>query len=234
MGRPQGRPVSAMNIFNTFFNWSVMVQALPLLLTGLVLTIELGVVSIVLGLVAGLGVALVRLYAPRWLSLLSIAYIDLFRAIPLLVLLIVIYYALPFVGIRLSPFVAATAAISMVSCAYTAEIFRAGIEAIPRGQFEASQALGLGYFTMMRDVILPQAFRIVIPPITNNCVNVMKDTALASVVAMAELLKQATQTQALYANPSPLIGAAAIYILLLWPLVRMVGRLERRAQAARR
>lgn len=223
-----------MNIFNTFFNWSVMVQALPLLLTGLVLTIELGVVSIVLGLIGGLAVALVRLYAPRWLSLLSMAYIDLFRAIPLLVLLIVIYYALPFVGIRLSPFLAATTAISMVSCAYTAEIFRAGIEAIPRGQFEASQALGLGYFTMMRDVILPQAFRIVIPPITNNCVNVMKDTALASVVAMAELLKQATQTQALYANPSPLIGAAAIYILLLWPLVRMVGRLERRAQAARR
>lgn len=223
-----------MNIFNTFFNWSVMVQALPLLLTGLVLTIELGVVSIILGLIGGLAVALVRLYAPRWLSLLSIAYIDLFRAIPLLVLLIVIYYALPFVGIRLSPFLAATTAISMVSCAYTAEIFRAGIEAIPRGQFEASQALGLGYVTMMRDVILPQAFRIVIPPITNNCVNVMKDTALASVVAMAELLKQATQTQALYANPSPLIGAAAIYILLLWPLVRMVGRLERRAQAARR
>lgn len=223
-----------MNIFNTFFNWGVMVQALPMLMIGLVLTIELGVVSIVLGLVAGLGIALVRLYAPRWLSLLSIAYIDLFRAIPLLVLLIVIYYALPFVGIRLSPFLAATTAISMVSCAYTAEIFRAGIEAIPRGQFEASQALGLDYFTMMRDVILPQAFRIVIPPITNNCVNVMKDTALASVVAMAELLKQATQTQALYANPSPLIGAAAIYVLLLWPLVRMVGRLERRAQAARR
>lgn len=223
-----------MNIFNTFFNWGVMVQALPMLMIGLVLTIELGVVSIVLGLVAGLGIALVRLYAPRWLSLLSIAYIDLFRAIPLLVLLIVIYYALPFVGIRLSPFLAATTAISMVSCAYTAEIFRAGIEAIPRGQFEASQALGLDYFTMMRDVILPQAFRVVIPPITNNCVNVMKDTALASVVAMAELLKQATQTQALYANPSPLIGAAAIYVLLLWPLVRMVGRLERRAQAARR
>jgi polar amino acid transport system permease protein len=84
-----------------------------------------------------------------------------------------------------------------VSSAYTAEIFRAGIEAIPHGQFEASQALGLSYRHMMVDVILPQAIKIVIPPLTNNCINVMKDTALASVVAMPDLLKQATQAQAL-------------------------------------
>ena len=118
-------------------------------------------------------------------------------------------------------------ALTLVSGAYTAEIFRAGIEAIPAGQFEASQALGLRYRHMMVDVILPQAIRIVIPPLTNNCINVMKDTALASVVAMPDLLKQATQAQALEANPTPLIVAALIYIAILWPLVYLVGRLEK-------
>ncbi|HVG46705.1 MAG TPA: ABC transporter permease subunit, partial [Rubellimicrobium sp.] len=125
-------------------------------------------------------------------------------------------------------FMSSVVALSLVSAAYTAEIFRAGIEAIPKGQFEASGALGLSPRHMMVDVILPHAIRIVIPPLTNNCINVLKDTALASVVAMPDLLKQATQAQAVAANPSPLIGAAIIYIALLWPLVSMVSRLERR------
>jgi polar amino acid transport system permease protein len=156
------------------------------------------------------------------------------RSIPLLVLLIIIYYALPFVGIRLSPFMSAVSALSLVSAAYTAEIFRAGIEAVPKGQFEASSALGLNYRYMMFDVILPQAVRIVIPPLTNNCINVMKDTALASVVAMPDLLKQATQAQALSANPSPLIGAAIIYVAILWPMVAAVSKLEQRYAKADR
>lgn len=217
-----------MNLIDTFFNIEVLQRTWPLLLAGLWVTLKLGVVSILAGLVLGLALALVRLYAPFGFSLAAKLYIDVFRSIPLLVLLIVVYYALPFVGIRFTSFVSAVVALTLVSGAYTAEIFRAGIEAIPRGQFEASQALGLSYPTMMIDVILPQAIRIVIPPLTNNCINVMKDTALASVVAMPDLLKQATQAQALAANPSPLIGAAIIYVAFLWPLVTFVSRLERR------
>jgi polar amino acid transport system permease protein len=205
-----------------------------MLLWGLWVTIKIGVVSILLGLALGLLLALARLYAPRMFQTLARIYIDIMRSIPILVLLIIIYYALPFLGVRLSPFMSAVAALSLVSGAYTAEIFRAGIEAIPRGQFEASGALGLSPRHMMTDVILPQAIRIVIPPLTNNCINVMKDTALASVVAMPDLLKQATQAQAVAANPSPLIGAAIIYIALLWPLVGMVSRLERRFSRADR
>ena len=186
----------------------------------------LGIVSVVAGLGLGLVIALTRLYAVRPARVVARIYIDLFRSIPLLVLLIVIYYALPFVGIRLTPFMSAACALTLVSAAYTAEIYRAGIEAIPKGQFEASQALGLSYRHMMADVILPQAIKIVIPPLTNNCINVIKDTALASVVAMPDLLKQATQAQALEANPTPLIVAALMYIALLWPLVLLVGRLE--------
>jgi polar amino acid transport system permease protein len=223
-----------MSIFQTFLNWNVFVETLPLLLSGLWITIGLGLTAIVLGLGGGLMLALLRLYAPPPIKALAIAYIDVFRAIPLLVLLIVIYYALPFVGIRLSPFASATTALSLVSAAYSAEILRAGIEGVPRGQFEAARALGLGPVRQMTDVILPQAVKLVIPPITSNAINVMKDTALASVVAMPDLLKQATQAQALAANPTPLIGAAVIYLVLLLPFVRLVGfaetRLARRAR----
>jgi len=217
----------------TFFNWDVLVSSFPLLLSGLRVTLLLGAFSIVAGLVLGLVIALVRIYALRPASIAAKIYIDIFRSIPILVLLIVIYYALPFVGLRLSPFMSAATALTLVSGAYTAEIFRAGIEAIPKGQFEASQALGLSYRHMMSDIILPQAIRIVIPPLTNNCVNVVKDTALASVVAMPDLLKQATQAQALEANPTPLIVAALIYIAILWPLVVLVGRMEKRYRSER-
>jgi polar amino acid transport system permease protein len=199
-----------------------------MLLLGLTTTLKLGLVSIVLGLFFGLLLALTRLYAPAIARVIAKVYIDVFRSIPLLVLLIVIFYALPFVGISLSPFTAAATALVIVSSAYTAEIFRSGIEAIPKGQFEASQALGLGFKHMMKDVILPQATKIVIPPLTNNSINVIKDTALASVVAMPDLLKQATQAQAIAANPTPLIAAAGIYLIVLLPLVLAVSHLENR------
>jgi polar amino acid transport system permease protein len=216
-----------MNIFDTFLNWRVFIDTLPLILSGLTTTLLLGAVSIVAGFCLGLVLALVRLYAAqpgRWLA---IAYIDFFRAIPILVLLIVVYYALPFAGLRLSAFTAASTAISMVAAAYSAEIFRAGIEAVPQGQFEAARALGLHPWLVMSKVVLPQAMRIVVPPMTSNAINVLKDTALASVVAMPDLLKQATQAQALAANPTPLIAAAGIYVLILLPLVRLVGHLEK-------
>ena len=119
--------------------------------------LTLGVTAIVIGFVSGLALALVRLYAPAPFRQLAIAYIDVLRSIPLLVLLIVIYYALPFVGLRLSPFSAAASALSLVSAAYSAEIIRAGIEAVPKGQFEAAHAIGLSAWRLMVDVILPQA-----------------------------------------------------------------------------
>jgi polar amino acid transport system permease protein len=221
-----------MDLIDTFFNASVFWAALPQLLEGLGTTVLLGAVSIFAGLASGLALALVRIFGSTPLRAAARVYTDVFRSIPLLVLLVLVYYALPFVGLRLSSFAAAAMALSMVSCAYTAEIFRAGIEALPKGQFEAAQAIGLGFVDTLRDVILPQALRIVTPPLTGNCINVLKDTALASVVAMPDLLKQATQAQALAANPTPLIGAAVLYLALLLPLVRWVGHYEMRHRAA--
>lgn len=223
-----------MTLLDTFFNLAVLQRVLPQLLKGLAITVQIGATSIMLGLAGGLVLALARMYGATPVRVLARLYIDVLRSLPLLVLLILIYYALPFVGLRLSPFWASVSALSLVSTAYVAEIMRSGIEALPKGQFEASDALGLSWLQKMRDVILPQAVRIVIPPLTNNCINVVKDTALASVVAMPDLLKQATQAQALTANPSPLVGAALAYLALLWPMVAGVSLLERRMARGRR
>ena len=220
-----------MTLLDTFFNTEVMVSALPALMRGFINTLLLGLLSIGIGIPAGLLISLLRLYAPKPVRWLAIGYIDIFRAMPVLVVLILIYYALPFVGIRLSSWVSATMAFAFIMSAYSAEVFRSGIESIPKGQFEASQALGLPFLLTLRKVILPQAVRLVIPPTTSNCVSMFKDTSLASVVALPELLKEANNAQALYANPSPLIGAALVYVVFLWPMVRLVGLLERRLKA---
>lgn len=221
-----------MDVVDVFFNWDILVRSVPILLRGLGNTLALGATVIVLGSALGLGVCLVRLYAWRPLRLLAVLYIDVVRAMPVLVLLILIYYALPFLGIVLPAFQAAAAALSIAMGAYTAEVARSGIQAVPRGQFEAATALGLGFWPTMRQVVLPQALRLVTPPHVSNCVSVIKDTALASVVAMTDLLKQATDAQALFANPTPLVGAALIYVAILWPLVRLTAWLEARALRA--
>ncbi|GGK21784.1 amino acid ABC transporter permease [Salinarimonas ramus] len=219
-----------MDLIETFFNADVLVRALPLLTTGLITTLQLGVTSIAAGSIVGLVLALLRLYAPRPLSIAAVVVIDVFRAVPVLVLLILIYYALPFLGIRLSSFVSAWFALSLVFGAFTAEVLRSGIEAIPKGQFEAAAAMGLSFPQTIRLVILPQATKIAIPPQTSNCISLLKDTSLASVVAMPDLLKQATDAQAFFGNPTPLIGAALVYLAILWPLVRLVGVLEERSK----
>ncbi|MGK9051694.1 amino acid ABC transporter permease [Neorhizobium sp. CSC1952] len=217
-----------MTLLETFFNLEVLGLSFFPLLRGLVNTFLLGIAGIGFGIPCGLVIGLLRLYAPKPVRYLMVLYIDIFRAAPMLVVLIMIYYALPFVGIRLSSWTSAGLAFSIVMAAYSAEVFRSGIESIPKGQFEAASALGLPFLVTLRKVVLPQAIRIVIPPMTNNCVSMFKDTSLASTVALPELLKEATDAQALHANPTPLIGAALIYIAFLWPMVRLVSLLEKK------
>ena len=221
-----------MTFTDTFLNAGVFLRVLPLLLAGLWVTVKLAALAILLGVPGGLLVAVLRLYAPAPVRWLATGFTDVFRALPMLILLIVLYYALPFAGVRLSSMVAAVLALSVVMAAFSAEVFRAGIQAIPHGQVEAARALGLHFLAILRHVVLPQAVRTVIPPLTGNCVGIVKETSLASVVALPELLKQGNDAQALTANPTPLIGVAAIYLLLLWPLVRLLARLENRSARA--
>ncbi|MCC5778902.1 amino acid ABC transporter permease [Nitratireductor sp. B36] len=219
---------------DTFLNAEVFIRIFPMLLKGVWNTILLALTTITLGGLAGVLICLARLYGPRPLRLLAVLHVDVFRALPILVVLVLIYYALPFVGIRLNAFTSATLALGLVFSAFTAEVFRAGIQSIPEGQTEAAKALGMPFWAIIYKIILPQAFRVAIPPHTSNSVAIAKDTSLASVVAMPDLLKQATDAQALTANPTPLIAAAVMYLIVLWPAVRLVSYLEERFRTVRR
>ena len=217
-----------MSFVDTFLNWDVMMRVWPMLSRGIGNTVALALTTIICGSLAGVAVCLARLYGPKPVRFLAIAFIDVFRAIPILVLLVLVYYALPFAGIRLNSFTAAVVALGLVFAAFTAEVFRAGIQAIPVGQLEAARSLGMHFPATIWKIILPQALKIAIPPHTSNAVAIAKDTSLASVVAMPDLLKEATDAQALTANPSPLIAAAILYLIVLVPAVRLATFLERR------
>jgi polar amino acid transport system permease protein len=157
--------------------------------------------------------------------------VDLFRALPPLVLLVFIYAGLPFAGIDISAFGAVAIGFFLNTSSYYGEIFRAGIESIPRGQMEAARSTGLSKTQAMLWVILPQAARNVLPDLVSNTLEVVKLTSIASVVALPELLYQARQAQSVTYNPSPIVAAAAVYFILLWPVVRLLSRLEHRAVA---
>lgn len=221
-----------MELFlENFFNVETIILFFPLLLKGLGLTILLVVVCIPLGVAVGLLVAVLYSLHYRPLQVLLIIYVDFIRAFPPLVLLIVIFYALPFLGLRLVDFTAVVLALTLNSSGYYGEIFRAGIESIPKGQSEAARSTGLNIVQTMAYVILPQAVKNVIPPLTTNTLEVIKATSVASVVALPELLRTAQLAQGYVYNPTPLTIAALIYLVLLWPLVRLVSRFEKRMLA---
>lgn len=210
-----------------FLNVDTMIQFYPLIFKGLLMTVALVLVCIPLGMLVGMLVAVLYTFHVRWLNRLLIFYVDFIRAFPPLVLLILIYYGLPFLGVELNDFFAVVLALMLNSSGYYGEIFRAGIASIPKGQTEAARSTGLNAVQTMVYVVLPQAIRNVVPPLTTNTLEVIKATAVASVVALPELLRTAQLAQGYVYNPTPLVMAAAIYLVLLWPLVRLVSRFEK-------
>lgn len=189
-----------------------------------------------LGIALGLFVAVFAISRRRWVRIPAAAYVDLFRGTPLLMQLTVIYLALPFVGIQLSAFAAGVTGLSLNSAAYVAEIFRAGIQSVERGQMEAARSLGLPYRSAMRYVIVPQAVRRVIPPLMNEFVALLKDSSLVSAlgttIGSREILKVATDAYSDTANATPFVAASLIYLAMTVPLTRLVNRLDRRLRAA--
>ncbi len=168
----------------------------------------------------------------RWIAG---AYVDFFRGLPLLLLLTFIYYGLGLVGSRsglrfliLDPIPAAVLGLTLCYAAYSSEIFRAGIQSIHRGQMEAARSLGMTYGQSMRYVVLPQAIKIVVPPLTNELIAMIKDTSLASVITTPELLFRAREKMGVVANPTPLTAAAIVYVVFTIPLIRLAARLETR------
>ncbi|MDH2328940.1 amino acid ABC transporter permease [Cereibacter sp. SYSU M97828] len=215
-------------IMEMFFNLDIMAQAWPLLLQGLWMTLRLCAVVIGLGLVGGLLLALAATSPRRWLSWPVMALIDLMRALPPLVLLIFVYSGMPFAGVEMSPFMAVAVAFLLNNSAYYAEVYRAGLQSVPAGQWEAARATGLSKGQMLGHVVIPQAVRNVLPDLLSNTIEVVKLTSLASVVSLSELLYQANMARSVTYNSSPLVMAAAVYLVLLWPMVRLVSRYQRK------
>jgi polar amino acid transport system permease protein len=207
----------------TFFNAAVMAKYLPDIAHGMVITLEIAALVVITGLTAGLALALLRSLAIRAVNLLIVFVVDLFRALPPLVIIVLFYFGLPSVDIAPSGFVSTWLALSLVLMAFSEEIFWAGITAVVKGQWEAARSTGLTFGQTLVNVILPQALRITIPPLTNRTIAITKGTALASVVAVTEILGAASSAVSNSYNPSPLTLAAAAYLLLFLPVV-VVGR----------
>ena len=211
------------------FQWNIFVKSLPILLRGAVITVQLTVISVVIGLMIGLFGGLGRVSANQFVSRLALAYVTVMRGVPLLVTLMFMYYGLPSVGIQLSAFTVAFLALSVTNGAYVTEIIRAGIQSIDTGQMRAARSLGMPYGLAMRQIILPQVVRRVLPPITNEAITLLKNTALVSTIALTDLLRSGLEIMTWKANTfSPFAGVALIYLLMTMPMIWLVSRLEKR------
>ncbi len=215
-----------------FFDGEIFRDSIWLLIKTLPTVIEVLVLGIVCSYAWGLILALLRLSRFRVVKYLAGAYIDFFRGLPLLLLLVFVYSGLAIAGLRLTALMAAVISLTLCYGAYSAEIFRAGIQAISKGQTEAARSLGMSGGQAMRYVILPQAVKLVVPPLTNEFIAMIKDTSLLSVISVPELLFTAKEKMGVVANPTPLTVAAIIYVVFTIPLIRVAAKLEKRKRTS--
>ncbi len=213
---------------DTFFNVEIMAEYAPKIADGFFVTVWLALAVVVTGIVAGLMLAVIRSVRLRLLNFFIVVFVDVMRAVPPLVIIIILYFALPTIGVRLSGVVSTWLALSMVLAAFAEEIFWAGILAVPKGQWEAARSTGLTPMQTMRSVVLPQAVRMTIPPLTNRTIAITKGTALGAVVAVGEILYQAQAGYSFSYNPSPLTLGALAYLVLFMPVVWLGRWIETR------
>lgn len=226
--RPEGTALTERGAGSAFtIRWGLLRSALPLLLRGAVMTLEITALTLLIGIPAGLMVALARLSAFRPLSMLATTYVEVIRGTPLLVQIFFIYFGLPAIGVQLDPLVSAVTAMSLNAAAYIAEIFRAGIQSIDSGQMEAARSLGMDYARAMCWVILPQTLRRILPPLTNEAVALLKDTSLISIIGLAELTRVGREQASNSGSPvTILLAVALLYLLMTLPLTALVRTLE--------
>ncbi|MGI6226414.1 MAG: amino acid ABC transporter permease [Peptococcales bacterium] len=210
------------------WDWAFVFKMLPLMIKGAGMTVALTACAITFGSVVGLIIAFMKIIKNPVLNFLGSIYTWVFRGIPLLVQLFIIYYALPVViGVTLDPFPAAVISISLCGGAYIAEIVRAGIQSVDKGQLEASFSLGMSYFQAMRRIIIPQTYRRLIPPMGNEFITLLKDTALVSSISMVELTRIAQIYSASHFKPFEMfITAGVIYLVLTTFFTVVFGKLE--------
>ncbi len=202
-------------------SWSLVWQ-------GVLMTLGLTAVSALLSLAIGILIGVLRVGPGAMLRDVAAGYVEFFRNIPLLTVLFFIYFGLPAVGLRFSPFVSAVLGLGVYTGAYVAETIRAGIQAISRGQLEAARALGLSYRQMLRHIVLPQALRMTVPPLGTQLIALLKNTSLASAVVVPELMYQGSVIEGRTFDPNIFLLIGLIYIAINIPLGLLVNVVERR------
>jgi His/Glu/Gln/Arg/opine family amino acid ABC transporter permease subunit len=228
-----GAPAAAENQQGSRSTWQLVLDSLgPLAKAAITMTIPLTIISFAIGLVLALVVALARLSSNVVLSNIARFYISVIRGTPLLVQLFIVFFALPELGVRIDPFPAAVIAFSLNVGGYAAEIIRSAIQSIPKGQWEAAETIGLNYTGSLRRIVLPQATRVAVPPLSNTLISLVKDTSLASTILVTELLRQAQIIAAPTFEFFALYGTAAVYywvicLVLSFGQSRLEHRLER-------
>ncbi|MBP2172139.1 amino acid ABC transporter permease [Methanococcus voltae] len=211
------------------FDVDLFIAIVPRLIDGSLMTLKITVLSIILGIILGVFVGVGRISSNFLYRGFSAIYVELIRGTPMLVQIMIIYFGLPDLGINLDAFVAGVLALGLNSGAYIAEIIKAGILSVHHGQMEAARSLGMNYFQSMRYIILPQAFRNVLPALGNEFIILLKDSSLLSVIAIVELLRVGDQVRgATYNAWTPLLGVALFYLLMTIPLSRIVLFIEKR------
>lgn len=215
-------------LIDVFLNAAVAERYLPDLLRGAWMTVSLSLIVVVAGLLLGLALALVRRVSPRVVVEILRLWVDCLRAVPPLALILPLYFGLPSLGITLSAFWVLWLTLTCILAAFAEEIFWAGITAIGKGQWEAARSTGLSNGQTLAYVILPQAFKICVPPLTNRAIAITKNTALGTAIGMPELLNEAQTAQSFSGNATPLIMAAVGYLIIFMPVMALAARLEKR------
>jgi polar amino acid transport system permease protein len=211
---------------DTFFNPTVIASTWPKILQGMLITVELALVVVATGLAVGLMLALLRTMELKPLNAAIIVFVDVLRAVPPLVMVLIIYFGLPNVGLTLSSFAVLWLVLSAVLAAFAEEIFWAGILSVRRGQWDAARSTGLTFLDTLAFVVLPQTFRMVLPPLVNRTIAITKNTALGTVIGVPELLNQATTAVSFLSNATPLTLAAIGYLVIFVPVVLLGSWLE--------
>jgi polar amino acid transport system permease protein len=213
---------------DAFFKWELIERYFPAIMQGMAVTIEIAAAVVLTGISLGLLLAMVRSFRLLPVSALIVLFADIFRALPPLVLILLVYFGLPNVGINLPSFAVLWLVLSLVLAAFCEEIFWAGILSVPKGQWEAARSTGLGFLGTLIHVVLPQALRLTVPPITNRTIAITKNTALGTVIGVGEILNQATTAQSFSGNATPLMMGAIAYVMLFIPVVALGRFLETR------
>ncbi|HUT49799.1 MAG TPA: ABC transporter permease subunit [Alphaproteobacteria bacterium] len=211
-----------------FLDWDVIVQYLPAIGSGLIVTVEIAALVVICGIVLGLVLVVLRSYRITVVNWLIIAFVDTLRSVPPLVLILLLYFGMPNIGINMGGFVVVWLVLTLVLAAFAEEIFWAGLLSVDKGQWQAARSTGLGYTQALIYVVMPQAVRMTIPPLTNRTIAITKNTALGTVIGVAEIMNEATTAVSFSGNASPLFVGALAYVMLFVPVVYLGRWIETR------